>query len=89
MKLTFGKVMFSQAYISHSIHTGLCIMPLPICLPGPMFILTAAAWSHVPSGRGSLSGNPLWGGCCCKAVSIWGFTVKGVCEAGLCEKGFQ
>ena len=36
----WGKVIFSQACVSHSVHRGgLFMMSLPVCLPGPMFLL--------------------------------------------------
>ena len=48
----WGKVVFSQASVSHSVHgggRGLCMMSLPVWLPGPMFLLEGLClWCHVP-----------------------------------------
>ena len=35
--------------VCHSVHGGLCMMSLPVWLPGPMFLLGGLCpWSHVP-----------------------------------------
>ena len=50
----WGKVIFSQACVSHSVHGGGSLYDVTSCLAG---------WSHVPS-RGSLSsGGSLSRGC--------------------------
>ena len=52
----WGKVMFLHLFVSHSVHGGgLCMMSLPVWLPGPMFLLGGLCpWSHVPSRGGGL-----------------------------------
>ena len=54
-KRSCGKVIFIHMSVSHSVHRGvLCMMSLPVWLPGPMFLL----WSHAPS-RVLCAGGPL------------------------------
>ena len=55
-----------QSFCSQGRGKGLCMMSLPVWLPGPMFLLEGLClWSHVPSG-GSLSLVP---------CSFWGVSV--------------
>ena len=52
---------------------GVCMMSLPIWLPGPMFLLEGLSpWSHVRSS----------GGLC-----LGGLCLGGLCPGGLCPRG--
>ena len=52
---------------------GVCMMSLPIWLPGPMFLLEGlSSWSHVRSS----------GGLC-----LGGLCLGGLCPGGLCPRG--
>ena len=48
--------------VCHSVHRGegaLCMISLPVWLPGPMFLPGGLClWSHVPSGRVSITDTP-------------------------------
>ena len=53
-----GKVIISEACVCHSVHSagGLCMLSLPVWLPGHVPSgVGLCPWSHVPSGE-SLSG---------------------------------
>ena len=97
----WGKVMFLHLSVSHSVHGGLCMMSLPVWLPGPMFLLGGLCpWSHVPSlgvsvqgasvQGGSLSGGFFPGGVSVQGTSVQGVSVQGVlCPRGSLSNGFS
>ena len=73
----WGKVMFSEACVSHSVHREcVCMMSLPVWLPGPMFFLGGPLpgpmfLPGVPMSKG-VSGD---GGLC---LGMGGFCPAGV-----------
>ena len=57
-KRSLGKVMFSESFVCPNRRRGLCMMSLPVWLPGAMFLL--GSLSLVPcSFQGSLSRGSL------------------------------
>ena len=88
----WGKVMF--LHVCHSVLGigGLCMMSLPIWLPGPRFLPGGLClWSHV-LGEGSVQGVCVWRTSVWRSlsmgVSVHGVSVQGdFCPGGLCPEG--